>query len=173
MVETQPELKWPGPRVHASNQHVSPCGASPGCPVSLLTFLQWSASVREAWRVSISCSPIVSRLAFFLVPLMNLSNLNIYLLIQEPFKAYYVPGTAMSSGSCSSFGNLIFGRKRVGLQTPPPRMRFQRLLCKVTLPYVTRLYHLCVICILWYPIFVHIVSYFCTILYCILSSLIK
>lgn len=47
-----------------------------------------------------SCSLILSQLAFFLAPLiMNLSNLSIYLLFQKLFNAYFLLGTAMTFGS--------------------------------------------------------------------------
>lgn len=96
---------------------------SPGVPVFFTAHpYNKDPLLRRPDRGSIYCSPTVSQLAFFLAPLMNLSNLSIYLLIEELCNAYCVPGTTRSFRSerispVPALRNLILGRERLGLHT--------------------------------------------------------
>lgn len=97
---------------------------------------------------------------------MNLSNLSMYLLIQELCNAYSVPGTSTSFGSkrvspSPALRNLILRRERLGLHRAP----CQFLYWKIILPWPYAWYKFC-------TIFVHIVSYFCITIYWLYPQLI-
>ena len=77
-----------------------PCGDHSGFPIFFIVHPYNKAPLLRGPDSLFLAPSTASQLAFFLdLLMMNHSNIGVYLLIQELFNAYCVPGTALSFGS--------------------------------------------------------------------------